>query len=129
MAALNNDLWDELLQAVIDATDEVHLCSAEPTTYTEATSTYSLGNGTVAPLTDWTGPEAATSPYARKITLDAFTGLTISANGTATHLALVDSTTSTLIYQAALSASVAFTTSDTWNFTSPIVIQTGATTV
>lgn len=65
----------------------VHVCSQEPTNLTEATSTYSLGSG---PAT--VGSPANRSPSGREVTVEVTSGGSVSANGTATHWALVDGT-------------------------------------
>ena len=64
-------------------------CSAQPTNYTEATATYKLANVTMA-SGDFTAANGDTS--GRKLTVAAKTGVLIDANGTATHIALVDVT-------------------------------------
>jgi hypothetical protein len=85
--------------AVLDAQltaaqgDRLCVCSAEPTTYTEATSTYKLAMTTLSGG-DFT--KAAGDVSGRKNTLTAKTGITIDTSGTATHVAICDSTGSEL---------------------------------
>lgn len=78
--------------AVIDgALDVVALstimtvCSAQPTTYTEATSTYALAD-VVIDSADFTKANGDTS--GRKVTVGAQNGVLIDTSGTATHVAL-----------------------------------------
>lgn len=75
--------------------DKVYLCSSEPTTYAEATTTYALGNKTIT-SGSFTGPADGTGED-RVLTLGALTGFTITASGTAKYYALVKTATSYLI--------------------------------
>jgi hypothetical protein len=71
---------------------DLHICSAQPTTYTEATSTYSLGSKSSITVT---GPvDGDTS--GRKVTVDAITGGDVTANGDADFVAIVDTDASVL---------------------------------
>ncbi len=100
MSYLHDDVLDAALQELIDNVDGFYLCSQEPTTYAEATSTYALGSKsspTLGSIGNVTG--------GRSLTVSAFTDGSCSASGTATHWALVDSVTSKLYATQALSAS------------------------
>lgn len=82
---------DDMLDIIADNCTRVDICSTQPTTYAEATSTYSLGNYTLtagAGNGDWTIANGDTS--GRKLTLGAQTGNNASADGTAGHLAFTD---------------------------------------
>jgi len=72
-------------------------CSAEPTTFTEANATYALADVTLASgdFTLGNGDGAGNTP--RKVTIGAKTGVTVDANGTATHVALLDVANSKLL--------------------------------
>ena len=90
---------DAMLDAAFDWLDQANLqvvCSAQPTTYTEATSTYALADVAMTVNTDYTKANGDTS--GRKVTVAAKSGVTVDASGTATHLALVSSGDSTLRY-------------------------------
>lgn len=81
---------DEMLEAIGQAT-RVDVCSTQPTTYAEATSTYSLGNYTLtggAGNGDWVIANGDVS--GRKLTLQAQTGNNATADGTAAHLAFTN---------------------------------------
>lgn len=71
-------------------------CSAEPTTYTEAITTYKLADVTLASgdFTVANGDGAGTTP--RKVTIGSKSD-TVDSSGTATHVALVDVTNTTLL--------------------------------
>lgn len=80
---------------VIATATRMLACSAQPTTYTEANSTYALANVTMAGG-DFT--KAAGDVSGRKVTMAAKSGVLITTTGTATHVALVRVSDSTLIY-------------------------------
>lgn len=61
------------------------ICSQEPTNYTEASSTYSLGNRTGQTMT---GPTTSTSPTGRKVTFPAVSDGTVTGDGTARNWAI-----------------------------------------
>ena len=88
---------DSTLDAFLDiiANDglRVHICSTQPTTYTEAITTYNLGTVTTTAGDgngDWVIANGDTS--GRKLTLLQQTGVSISASGTAAHIAITDAT-------------------------------------
>lgn len=64
-------------------------CSAEPTTRTEAVTTYELADA-VMTSGDFTTANGDTS--GRKVTIAAQAGEAVDSTGTATHVALVDAT-------------------------------------
>lgn len=66
-------------------------CSAEPTNYTQANSTYALAD---VALTSGDFSKANGDVSGRKTTVAAKTGVLIDASGTATHVALLDVTNS-----------------------------------
>ena len=90
----NDGMLDAALAYLLNATT-VHLCSAQPTTYTGAATTYSLGSAAV-PSGAFGAPADATS--GRQITISGSTigEIDITAAGNATHVAFVSA--STLIY-------------------------------
>jgi len=65
--------------------DNVHVCSAEPTTYTEAITTFNLATQAIVGG-DYT--KAAGDVSGRKNTLTAPSGTSITTSGTATHVAV-----------------------------------------
>jgi hypothetical protein len=70
-------------------------CSAQPTTYAEANSTYALADVTMSGV-DYTKANGDTS--GRKLTMAAKSAVLIDVSGTATHVALVRVADSTLLY-------------------------------
>lgn len=108
MSTLHNSVFDDGLdgglQNIAAAGDlDFCVCSAEPTTYAEAVTTYNLGTASAHTIT---GP-ADGDTSGRKVTIDAVSATAVSAAGTATHIALVDTNTSTLLLTHALDSSVA----------------------
>jgi hypothetical protein len=88
------------LQYLVTNGDRLHVCSAEPTTYAEATSTYDLGHwssiGITGPTSDGAGGEYAEVPT------NTNSGMG-SADGTALFFAIVDTAGSALLVVNALS--------------------------
>lgn len=114
MASLNDKVFDDGLNTLTTDTDQINICSAEPTTYAEATSTYSLGAETspsVASPTDKSGG-------GREVIVAAISGASVTATGTATHYALVDTVTSTLLAAGSLASSQAVTSGNSFTLTS-----------
>lgn len=87
------------------ATD-IYLCSAEPTTYTAATVTFALANKTLG-AGNVCGAPVNGSPNGREVTTTAVTGGNITASGTATNWAIVDTANSRLLAVGLLSPSIA----------------------
>lgn len=101
MPRLENPVYDAALQVLIDDGDRLDLCSQEPTSYTEATSTYSLGNQTTITI----GTIADGDVSGRKVTVSATTGGSIGTTGTATHYAISDTTGTQLLAAGELTTS------------------------
>jgi hypothetical protein len=87
------------------------ICSALPTNFTEANSTYKLGSKTSYTV----GAPANRSGGGREVTCPAVTGGTVSTTGTATHSALIDTVNSRLLQAKALASSQAVTSGNTWS--------------
>ena len=113
MATLNDRVFDNGLTVLDTEGNRVDICSQEPTTYAEATSTYSLGNETSISVS----APADASPNGRKVTLAAITGASVTGTGTATHYAIVDTSNSRLLATGSLSASQAVTSGNTFSLT------------
>lgn len=95
MAKAANDLvMDGALDVVATATRMI-ACSAQPTTYAEATSTFALADVTMAGG-DFSKANGDTS--GRKLTVAAKSSVLIDTSGTANHVALVRVADSTLLY-------------------------------
>ena len=108
MAYLNDRVLDNGLTVLDTEVTHLYICSAAPTSYAQATTTYALGNK-AAPSVG--APEAAT-PTGRKVVVAAFADGAITSAGTATHYALVDTTNSRLLAAAPLDTPRAFSMGD-----------------
>lgn len=89
------DVQDFGLNTIKTNATRMCLCSAEPTTYTQAITTFELADVTMA-SGDFTIANGDTS--GRKITVAAKTAISVDASGTGTHVALVDVTNSKLLF-------------------------------
>ena len=114
MAYLNDDILDAALTELDDAT-HIHICSQEPATYAEATSTYTLGNKNFG-AGNCFGSIANGDSSGRKIPSVAVTDGSVTGTGTATHWAAVDGTR--LLAAGALTSSQAVTSGNTFTLSS-----------
>ena len=87
---------DALLSYISAHAGQIHLCSSEPATYSEATTTYSLAYASIS-SSSFVGPVDGTSG-ARKITLNAVENMTINNTGEVTHVAVVDVTNAAILF-------------------------------
>ena len=110
MAYLNDYVLDLALAYLATSGNRLDICSQEPTSYTEATSTYTLGNKTSLSI----GAPADRTPNGRKVTVAAITAGSVTATDTATHWAISDTSGTRLIATGALSSSQAVTASNTF---------------
>jgi len=105
---------NDVLDAPADVIDQANLmiaCSAEPTTRTEAVTTYALADATMTVDSDYTKADGDSS--GRKVTVAAKSSITVDSSGTVTHVALVDGTR--LLYVTTCT-SQAVTAGNTVNF-------------
>lgn len=109
MAYLNDEALDQGLDWVDTNGTRIDICSQEPTTYAEATSTYTLGNKTG--LNTSATQDGDTS--GRKVTVPAITDGSVTGTGTATHWALTDGS-AVLVATGSLASSQAVTSGNTF---------------
>ena len=109
MAFLTDEALDGGLDYLTTNGSRIDICSQEPTTYAEATSTYTLGNKTGASV----GAAQAGDTSGRKVTVAAVTDGSVTATGTASHWALTDGTGELLAVEE-LSATQSVTSGNTW---------------
>jgi hypothetical protein len=96
----------------LDQCDKMTVCNAQPTTYAEANATFALADVAMTPDTDFTKANGDTS--GRKVTVAAKSGVTVDTSGTATHVALIRTTDSSLRYVTTVT-SQALTSGNTVN--------------
>lgn len=113
MATLSDDVFDSGLGYLTSNADELHICSQEPTTYAEATSTYTLGSGS----TTVNSPQDR-SGGGREVVVNAVSGGSVTATGTATHYALVKTGTSELLATGSLTAPASVSSGNSFTLTS-----------
>lgn len=86
-ATLHSDVYDNGLSVLDTATSTLHICSTQPTTLAEATTTYKLGSKTSLSIG---APQAHTT--GRKVVVSAISDGSVSATGTAAFFGIVDGT-------------------------------------
>jgi hypothetical protein len=110
MATLGDRVFDNGLTVLDTEANAIHVTSQEATDYTEATSTYTLGNSTSLSI----GSPEDRSGGGRKVVVAAISDGSITGTGTATHYAIVDTVNSRLLATAALTASQSVTSGNTF---------------
>lgn len=96
--AAHDDVLDGLLNYVADNTKRITVCNAQPTTYTEANTTFALADvatteGVAAEDFDLANGDVS----GRKLTVTQQADVPVDTNGTATHIALLDVDNSKLL--------------------------------
>ena len=109
MAFLNDDIFDQGLDWADTNGTRIDICSQEPTSYAEATSTYTLGNKTGLN----TGATQNGATDGRRVIVPAISDGSVTSTGTATHWALTDGS-SALVATGALSSSQGVTSGNTF---------------
>lgn len=112
MTYLTDNVLDSGLGYLTANGARMDICSQEPANYTEATSTYTLGNKTSVT----TGSPANGDTSGRKVTIAAVSGGSVTGSGTASHWAYSKtSATAELLAAKSLSSSQAVTSGNTWS--------------
>lgn len=114
MATLNDRVFDNGLTVLDTEANKITITSQEATTYTEGNATYALGNSTslsIAAPSDRTGG-------GRKVTVAAISDGSVTANGTATHYAILDTVNSRLLATGSLTASQVVTSGNSFTLSS-----------
>lgn len=92
---VNNDVLDAAFNLIKTDCDKMTACSAQPTSFAEGNASLALANAAMA-SGDFTIADGDTS--GRKVTVGAKSGITVGTSGTATHVALLDTVNSKLLY-------------------------------
>ncbi len=106
---INDEIFDQGLDYADTNGTRIDVTSQVATTYTQAVTTYTLGNKTGLN----TGATQAGDTDGRKVVVPAITDGTVSGTGTATHWALTDGV-SVLLATGPLTASQAVTSGNTF---------------
>jgi hypothetical protein len=105
---------DGKLNVIKNNTENLYICkTAQPTTFAEATGANCLG---VKAAPSFTGP-ANGDTNGRKLTIDAITGGSASADGLAAFFALCDDSASKLLYANALNNTQQVTNGNSFSLT------------
>jgi len=124
MAFLIDNVYDSGLSYITSNGTRIDICSQEPTTYTQATSTYTLGNKTS--MTVGSPTNGATD--GRKVVVPAITDGSVTASGTASHWALTNAS-NTLIATGSLTSSQSVTSGNTFTLDAIDITIRDATSV
>ena len=111
MASIGDRIFDEGLNIFNSECDRLTLCTTEPTTYTEAATTYKIAHfasPTISTAADRTGG-------GREVTISAITGGTVTSNGSAFFYALIDTANSRLLAVGDLDNPMILTTADSFD--------------
>ncbi len=110
MATLGDRVFDNGLTVLDTEANKITVTSQEASTFAEANATYALGNSTSLSI----NAPANRTGGGRKVTVAAITDGSITATGTATHYAIIDTSNSRLLATAALTASQSVTNGNTF---------------
>lgn len=120
MAFIGDRVFDNGLTVLDTEANRIDICSTEPTTFAEATTTYSLGYASGANYPGIGAPADGT-PNGRQVTVSAVTNGTVTGTGTAAFYAITDTVNSRLLAAGSLSASQAVTSGNSFTLTSTVV--------
>jgi len=111
---LHNDIFDTGLSQLTTVVENLYICNALPTTFTEASSTYKLGTKATPTIT---GPTDGGAGGGRQVTVSAISDGTINTTGTASHFALTDDSLSKLLVAGDLASSQSVTSGNPFTLT------------
>jgi hypothetical protein len=106
---LNDRVLDQGIKILSDEADRIDVCSAEPATYTEASSTYSLGFKDHGASGSAFGDPGDRTPSGREVLSTAVTDGEVTDDGTATHWGVSEVGNTRLLAASSLSASQVLT--------------------
>lgn len=117
MPFIADRVLDNGLTVLDTEANAIHICNTEPTTFAQATTTASLGNASAGNFPGIGAPAAGT-PNGRQVTVSAVTNGSVTATGTASHYAIVDTVNSRLLATSSLSATQSVTSGNTFTLAS-----------
>jgi len=118
MAYLNDRVLDFGIDILNTEADRIDICSQEPATYTEATSTYTLGNKDHGAAGSAFGAPADRTPTGRRVSSTAVTDGAVTGTGTASHYGVSDVGNTRLLAASSLASSQAVTSGNTFTLAS-----------
>jgi hypothetical protein len=107
-------VFDNGLTVLDTEANKILITSQEATTFTEANSTYALGNSVSLSI----GAPADRAGGGREVVVAAITDGSVTGTGTATHYAIVDTVNSRLLATSTLTASQSVTSGNTFTLSS-----------
>jgi hypothetical protein len=110
MASISDRVLDNGLTVLDTEANKITVTSQESTTYASANSTHALGSSTSLSI----GAPADRSGGGREVTVAAISDGSITASGTATHYAILDTSNTRLLATGSLSASQSVTSGNTF---------------
>lgn len=110
MASISDRVLDNGLTVLDTEANKITVTSQESTTYASANSTHALGSSTSLSI----GAPADRSGGGREVTVAAISDGSITASGTATHYAILDTANTRLLATGSLSASQSVTSGNTF---------------
>ena len=113
MAFVSDNVLDNGLSYITTNAGRLDICSQAPTSYTEATSTYTLGNKVSPTVGSPTNGDAS----GRKVVITAITDGSVTGTNTATHWALTKTTATTELLAWGTISSQAVTSGNTFTLT------------
>lgn len=116
MASLNDRVLDEGLSAFHSESNRLDICDTEPTTYAQATSTYTLGNATGGDFV--TNAPSARGGGGREVVIDAITNGSVTDTGTAGYWGITDTVNSRLLASGELASAQSVTSGNVFTLTS-----------
>lgn len=108
---IDSSVYDAALNVVKNGATNMVFCSADPVNYA-GIAAVTLITKTGLTSGSFTGP-AADAGSGRKLTVNAVSGMTPSANGTVTYVVLTNG--ASILYAGTTVTSQAVTTAQTWN--------------
>lgn len=112
-ATLSDGTLDAALTRIKTNVENLYLCSQQPTTFAQASSTYKLATK----ATPASGTIVDGDVSGRKLPFNSISDGTVNTNGTATWLALTDDSVSELLAAQELNASKALVTGSPFTLT------------
>ena len=109
---VHNDVLDGAFDIIRNNCDKMTACSQEPANFTEANATFALADVAMT-AGDFNIADGDTS--GRKVAVGQKSGVNVDADGTANHVALLDTVGSRLLYVTTATAQV-LTTGNTMTF-------------
>lgn len=113
MALIGDQVYDHGLDALDTDANRLDICSQEPANYTEAMTTYTLGNKVPPTI----GAPADAAGGGREVDVSAITDGSVTGTGDASHWAITDTINSRLLAAGPLASTQGVTSGNTFTLT------------